>query len=623
MDRHAHDQQQKDFLSSFFGTDSSSDQLQRPPDSMQQNIFNSAMSTAPPTPQPTMNMQSFQQSNSMFGAADILGNMMQGIETQQNPCTPQMVLEQQLRLAKLQQLQQLQNQIFQQQLELISGQQNPSSPMSVDGPRDPPYHGLPTPISSTELRPQPSTDFVSPMILHYQSQETSRNELPPFMNHHTSPNFGPHHGSSYPSTSTSARSAPANLAFNTSPPVSLHSGADLDFDISPLTSPWFGAQTGPSLSIPNKRTASSSGDEASGTSIRKRQSPAIRPVNPMPGSKKSMRGTKSANSTPLLRSTRSRRGSTTADVPGDTPSPVDLSMPPPAPPPMHGTNNNNNNTTSPNPNMGGMISPPSSSSSGSLTPLAAHPNSNGVVPSNQNLTPVTPASIMNLGIDLNSGLSRPGTLKADLRAKSHMKSKSVVENAHGGKLPLRKDSAISLVSPSLKPILPAGGSSSLNTTSNSLQTLPGRKTSHKAAEQKRRDSLKTTFDDLRMLLPPIPLPNGEGFADEPVLPGSMPPRGPPKGEGPNRGVSKLQLLRCGNEYIRQLKGRVERRDEEIGKLRREIVRLRGLVSTVGEDTVNEDEMVDLEKDLDAVEIGGAGLRGAVGDGNDADDDDDD
>ena len=39
-----------------------------------------------------------------------------------------------------------------------------------------------------------------------------------------------------------------------------------------------------------------------------------------------------------------------------------------------------------------------------------------------------------------------------------------------------------------------------------------RKSSHKAAEQKRRDSLKTSFDDLRLLLPPIPLPSSASCA---------------------------------------------------------------------------------------------------------------
>ena len=183
-----------------------------------------------------------------------------------------------------------------------------------------------------------------------------------------------------------------------------------------------------------------------------------------------------------------------------------------------------------------------------------------------------------------------------------------------------------LVSPALKPLRPGmslryrtqlcahryplagtpSGASSLSPPGAAGSTQPPlqvRKTSHKAAEQKRRDSLKTSFDDLRLLLPPIPLPSDEGFPDEPILPGAMPPRGPPKGnaDGPNRGVSKLQLLRCGNDYLRRLKGRVERRDSEIERLRREIARLR---IVAGAAAVPEgEEAVDLEEDLDAVEAG--------------------
>lgn len=125
-----------------------------------------------------------------------------------------------------------------------------------------------------------------------------------------------------------------------------------------------------------------------------------------------------------------------------------------------------------------------------------------------------------------------------------------------------------------------------------------KKTSHKDAEQKRRDSLKTSFDDLRLLLPPIPLPSEEGGL-EPLLPGAMPPRGPPRpGGGPNTSVSKLQLLRYGNEYIRLLKGRVEKRDVEIEKLRVEVRRLRLLVPD-GIDGGGSN--LDLDLDLDAHE----------------------
>lgn len=146
----------------------------------------------------------------------------------------------------------------------------------------------------------------------------------------------------------------------------------------------------------------------------------------------------------------------------------------------------------------------------------------------------------------------------------------------------------------------AGSTASLNSSSAVSPPAPITRKSHKDAEQKRRDSLKTAYDDLRMLLPPIPLPSDDNFPDEPILPGALPPRGPPKagGDGPNKGVSKLQLLRCGNDFIRTLKGRVDRRDAEIAALRREVLRLRAFAG-------DEAEMgdIDLDCDLDAVEAG--------------------
>lgn len=116
------------------------------------------------------------------------------------------------------------------------------------------------------------------------------------------------------------------------------------------------------------------------------------------------------------------------------------------------------------------------------------------------------------------------------------------------------------------------------------------------------------------------MPSDENFPDEPILPGALPPRGPPKagGEGPNKGVSKLQLLRCGNDFIRQLKGRVERRDEEIDKLRREVMRLRRFDGNL--ETCDEEDL-DLEKDLDANEA--VFGRGSAGGDDDADEEDGD
>ncbi|KAJ3523010.1 hypothetical protein NM688_g8793 [Phlebia brevispora] len=183
--------------------------------------------------------------------------------------TPQMLMEHQMRLNQLQQLYQLQTQIFQQQvrhssfigsecscsastadipgmqpvltlpmmqIELLSGQSGFGSlPLMLDRSRDPQSQQqqyLPTPAQSTELPPQPSPNFVPPMLL--QSTEQNASNMPGqsqqnFLAQHVIPP-APH-------------SAPANIVFqNIQSPYPLPSPADLDFDeMSPLTSPWLGA----------------------------------------------------------------------------------------------------------------------------------------------------------------------------------------------------------------------------------------------------------------------------------------------------------------------------------------------------------------------------------------------
>jgi hypothetical protein len=272
------------------------------------------------------------------------------------------------------------------------------------------------PGSSTELRPQQNTDYVSPMILHYvdaphdpfrNSMENTTTPLPQ-QQQQQSQYFNPR----------GFTSAPANIAFNSNS-HSIPLSSDIDFDISPLTSPWLGANQQPMASRhpSNKRNASPSGDESPEKPGRKRQSPAIRPTNP----KKAIRGFKSTTSTPLLRTTRSRRGSTNGDMIGDTPSPVDLSMPPPAPPANQGI--------------------PSASPSPSLNP---------------HLTPVTPASIMNLGkFGLNRRLapaSDSSVVKPEQKNKPPARPRAVTDAAVRGKS--IKKSAAPNPSPNLKAILP-------------------------------------------------------------------------------------------------------------------------------------------------------------------------
>ncbi|KAI0942077.1 hypothetical protein AcW1_009602 [Taiwanofungus camphoratus] len=614
LDSGAQNQHQKDFIHSLFPPESNRDA----------ELFHSHSSGQ----QSSMNFQSA-LANHMPVSMDVLESLMNtqdgsgqhGLSTQ-SQATPQMLLEQQLRLNQLQQLQQLQNQIFQQQIELLSGQGSlMSMPPPNDRQRDQSQYGLPTPASSTELRAQQSPDFVSPMILHSNNvamgnMQQSNQPLPEYLPQHMIPPT-PH-------------SAPANLVFQTSPPLPLPSPAELEFgDISPLTSPWLGAyntaqgaasnvrNSQPVPPVGNKRRSASSSDDESAAATkpsRKRQLPAVRTSSRAPAAPKraSLRGTRSANSTPLFPATARPGafggGPNPGDIPGDTPSPIELPpMPPPAQfPPSAPTS---------------MQGPSVPSGSASPTPASAVTSPMSVSAPPAHMTPVTPASIMNLGrLGINSTLAPPRAVQdssgakrkdASSKGKSPTRTNPTTEPSKAPRA--NKASNVPIISPSLKPIRPAGNTPVMGTpspsTAFSQPVVQIRKSSHKAAEQKRRDSLKTSFDDLRILLPPIPLPSDEGYPDEPVLPGAMPPRGPPKGnaEGPNRGVSKLQLLRCGNEFIKILKGRVERRDEEIDTLRREIVRLRLLV---GEDAAEAGEVLDLNRDLDAGE--------ATAEGDDAD-----
>lgn len=132
-----------------------------------------------------------------------------------------------------------------------------------------------------------------------------------------------------------------------------------------------------------------------------------------------------------------------------------------------------------------------------------------------------------------------------------------------------------------------------------------RRTSHKAAEQKRRDSLKAGFDELRLLLPAINTEALDPESGEPI-PGSSAPRLLPKSslvpdDNPNRGVSKVALLKFSNEYIVRLHSKVEKRDAYVDKLRDEIRRLRGLGEPeFADDEIRGDEGEDL-LDMDMLE----------------------
>ncbi|KAH7886849.1 hypothetical protein F5I97DRAFT_2059395 [Phlebopus sp. FC_14] len=596
------DQQQKDYLAFLFPDTPA--EPHRTQDSHQNDVLNGSSLSSQRAISGLSNFTGLPSTSFNNGPLDLMsmGNLtsMQGIDASHSALpststfTPQMLLEQQYKLTQLHQLQQLQNQIqnqiFQQQLALISGQTNFATHDSNTEPQREQvsaFSGLPTPISSTEIRPLPNPDFLNRMNSPYTNSQQDIYNSHGLENVHL-PSPQEPAGSSQFLRHPGSASAPANIVFHTSPSFALPSPSDLDIDISPLTSPWLEAsQQQPMHPRPNKRTTSPNEEESGTRTSKKRSMPATT------AAKKPARNVKSATSTPLLRSStsRTRRNSTAMET--DSPSPVDLSMPPPAPP--------------------GANSSPGVAPRNTLAATSTE---------DVHITPVTPASIMNLGrLGISSSLTptsqtprvRSETGKDTVKHKAPIEGAPLLKGTRKGTLPL--------ISPGPKPILPAAGSpASLNLGSSALsQPATLTRKSHKDAEQKRRDSLKAAYDDLRVLLPPIPLPSDENFPDEPILPGALPPRGPPKagGDGPNKGVSKLQLLRCGNDYIRQLKGRVDRRDAEISKLRQEVLRLRTLA---GDDAQKDGEFIDLEFDLDAVEIGNASLGQSMAD-EDGDDGD--
>lgn len=183
-----------------------------------------------------------------------------------------------------------------------------------------------------------------------------------------------------------------------------------------------------------------------------------------------------------------------------------------------------------------------------------------------------------------------------------MSTKSNYQNiveGHGDLLGL-DPSTVSSLSTAPSTSLPAAAATS---TGNGPVGADNRRTSHKAAEQKRRDSLKARFEELRILLPPIAL-----TANEERRPGEGNVGGQRSGsidpDNPNRGVSKVALLRRSNEYMGMLLERVERRDRAIGALRSRMREMREQLGMVEDEEEEEFEGLDLDHlDRDEKEAG--------------------
>lgn len=92
-----------------------------------------------------------------------------------------------------------------------------------------------------------------------------------------------------------------------------------------------------------------------------------------------------------------------------------------------------------------------------------------------------------------------------------------------------------------------------------------RRTAHKAAEQKRRDSLKEWFDRLRREV-------DEGYVKKNVTPPapSVDDGESSKGDEDGKPLSKVLLLKYAYEYISLLKSNIEQRDQRILQLEQQL-----------------------------------------------------
>lgn len=228
--------------------------------------------------------------------------------------------------------------------------------------------------------------------------------------------------------------------------------------------------------------------------------------------------------------------------------------------------------------------------------------------------PMTPASLMNLSKDEEHSPESPELPAAPpVRAAAKKATSAIAPSAQqkrGSRLVPAPGSAAAKRALAIRP--PGGvgvraatkGAAAAAAAAAEPET---RRTSHKAAEQKRRDSLKAGFDELRLLLPPINTEALDPESGEPI-PGSSAPRLLPKSslvpdDNPNRGVSKVALLKFSNEYIVRLHGKVQKRDAYIDRLRDEVRRLRvggdeEVRGEEGEDLLEMDMLDGEESDFD-------------------------
>lgn len=237
--------------------------------------------------------------------------------------------------------------------------------------------------------------------------------------------------------------------------------------------------------------------------------------------------------------------------------------------------------------------PPLTAGSGSAKPMDASPSEAAAsTPSPiemppPNGKPLTPSSLMGIkgNSEQNGSLSRSSSLrnaqKASKAAEKHATFAQLSESSSAGGL----HNIVPGNTPGQEREAWLASSKASSMGGGGGGGLESRRTSHKAAEQKRRDSLKYCFDELRGMLPAIALdddvPGGSMLGPDGLLEDQEPEAFTIEEVGDaesariaNRAISKVALLRHSNEYLYRLKHRIGRRERDLANCRREIMELR-------------------------------------------------
>jgi hypothetical protein len=394
---------------------------------------------------------------------------------------------------------------------------------------------------------------------------TSQDMFSPLTSPALRPQMGPVHDEMMLPPSASPYHGPTTTRGRTSKAVRGKASPYLGPQGKKTTTPTASPMSFPTKSIPRKNRSTTAEARANRARTNSSVKPAISQATASTSSRKRTESIISANGFHNLLDQKVSNGTTSTQAGDQSAFPAMVAMP--------------DSTAKP------LDASPSETAVSTPSPIDLDGSSQG--------KPITPGSLM--GIHPSSNKISKETNR-DAKESESGKQVSFAVRRQETEKATGSSSALDRTSPttSLQTIQPGGFPTADRETWMTAKTgggLESRRTSHKAAEQKRRDSLKYCFDELRGMLPAITLdddaPGGsslgpDGFPeDQEEEEFNMEDVGDAESARlANRAISKVALLRHSNEYLIRLKFRLARRDADLEYCRRQIMELQSRLSSV-------------------------------------------